>query len=53
MARYRKLNLPTYFAGVNSDLTPRMSGGQVADVEITYPTDPVKQYLRYGSMWMK
>ncbi len=50
VARYKKLNLPTYYAGVNPMLVSTGSNG-VAKVEITYPQDPVKQYLYYGSMY--
>lgn len=50
VARFKKLNLPTYFAGVNPMLT---ASGENADVkvEMSYPRDPVKQYLFYGSMY--
>lgn len=50
VARFRKLNLPTYFAGVNPMLT---STGQSSSmkVQMTYPRDAVKQYLLYGSMY--
>ena len=51
VARYKKLNLPTYFAGVNSDLTAAFdSSGNVTKVSITYPRDYVKQQLRYSAM---
>src|SRR5207237_2288455 len=37
IARYRKLNLPTYWAGVNSELIARMAAdGSVASVAIGY-----------------
>jgi dipeptidyl-peptidase-3 len=52
IARYKALNLPTYWAGINAELT--LGAGkseQAADVEINYPRDAVKQYLRYGSMY--
>jgi len=44
--RYRKLNLPTYWAGINADLD--LKGGTV---EMSYPRDYVKQQLRYAAMW--
>ena len=50
VARYKKLNLPTYFAGVYSMLTASGAGASVK-VQMTYPSDPVKQYLFYGSMY--
>jgi dipeptidyl-peptidase-3 len=46
VARYKKLNLPTYFAGVNPMLT-----SNAGKIEMSYPRDPVKQYLFYGSMY--
>jgi dipeptidyl-peptidase-3 len=52
VARYKALNLPTYWAGINAELTAKMGqGGQVTNVEISYPRDAVKQYLNYGSMY--
>jgi len=52
VARYRKLNLPTYWAGLNADLTPRWGkDAQIEKVEISYPRDPVRQYLNYGAMY--
>ena len=54
LARYRKLNLPTYFAGVNAHLTARLGkNGEVEKVEIRYLDDPVAQYLAYGAMYDK
>ncbi len=46
VARYKSLNLPTYWAGVNPWLTQKNGS-----VEISYPQDAVKQYLRYGAMY--
>ena len=46
VARYKALNLPTYWAGVNPELTEKNG-----DVDISYPRDEVKQYLRYGAMY--
>ena len=46
--RYKKLDLPTFWSGVNPDLIPRFgAGGRIDDVEIVYPRDIVKQQLRY------
>jgi dipeptidyl-peptidase-3 len=54
LARYRKLNLPTYFAGVNAHLTARFGkNGEIEKVEIDYLQDPVLQYLDYGAMYDK
>jgi dipeptidyl-peptidase-3 len=54
LARYRKLNLPTYFAGVNARLTARIGkNGEVEKVEINYLQDPARQYVGYGAMYDK
>jgi dipeptidyl-peptidase-3 len=42
LARYKKLNLPTYFAGINADVT---------QTTISYPRDYVKQQLSYSAMY--
>jgi len=46
LARYQALDLPTYWAGVNPELT--ISG---TSVKIQYLADPVRQYLNYASMY--
>jgi dipeptidyl-peptidase-3 len=52
--RYKKLNLPTYFTGINADLTAQMdAAGRVTKVDISYPRDYVKQQLGYSAMWGK
>jgi dipeptidyl-peptidase-3 len=57
MARYRKLDIPTYWAGINPELTaPELtasldSAGKVGKVEISYPRDFVKQQLGYSAMY--
>jgi len=49
VARYRKLNLPTYWAGINPELKATFgSGAALAKVDILYPRDVVHQYLRYA-----
>jgi hypothetical protein len=54
LARYQKLNLPTYFAGINAHLTASFGkNGEVNRVEISYFDDPVAQYLSYGAMYDK
>jgi dipeptidyl-peptidase-3 len=50
VARYKRLNLPTYFAGVYPMLIT--SGSDTAmKVDMSYPRDVVKQHLLYGSMY--
>ena len=52
LARYQKLDLPTYFAGVNAHLTAILNkDSEVAKVDLTYYSDPVAQYLDYGAMF--
>jgi dipeptidyl-peptidase-3 len=51
VARYDKLNIPTYWCGVNSDVTPVMRGGSVVAAQISYPRDFVKQQLSYARMY--
>jgi dipeptidyl-peptidase III len=54
VARYKQLDLPTYWAGVNPTLTAQIdASGNVTKVSIAYPRDAVKQYLLYGSMYGK
>ena len=49
--RYKKLNVPTYYAGINSDLTAQFDGaGKVTKVEISYPRDYVKQQMAYSAI---
>jgi dipeptidyl-peptidase-3 len=51
VARYKQLNLPTYFAGINADLTAQFDAkGNVTKVTIGYPRDFVKQQLSYSKM---
>jgi dipeptidyl-peptidase-3 len=52
VARYQKLNVPAYWSGINSDLTPRFDGaGNITSVTISYPRDYVKQQLGYAAMY--
>ena len=52
VARYTQLNLPTYWAGINPELTAQLdAAGNVTSVQITYPRDAVRQYLSYGRMY--
>ncbi len=53
-ARFEKLGLPSYWAGINSRLTARFGKtGEIEKVEISYPADPVSQYLNYAAMYDK
>jgi dipeptidyl-peptidase-3 len=50
--RYKRLNLPTYWAGVNTSVRARVgSSGAVSAVGISYRRDAVRQYLEYGRMY--
>jgi dipeptidyl-peptidase-3 len=50
--RYARLNVPTYWCGINADLTARFdSAGKVTAVTHSYPRDYVKQQLSYASMY--
>jgi len=52
VARYRSLNLPTYYAGINPELTARLdANGNVTAVQVAYPRDAVRQYLGYSRMY--
>ncbi len=52
VARYKQLNLPTYWAGINPELTARLDGnGKATSVQIAYPRDAVRQYLGYARMY--
>ncbi len=52
VARYKALNLPTYWAGINAELTAQLDGkGGVAKVAISYPRDFVKQQMAYSAMY--
>ncbi|HWC95161.1 MAG TPA: hypothetical protein VG456_00390 [Candidatus Sulfopaludibacter sp.] len=47
LARYQKLNLPTYWCGVNTDLRLEPGG----KVSMSYPRDVAKQQLGYAAMY--
>ncbi len=52
LARYEKLNLPTYWAGINPELKATFGkDGHVAKVEMSYPRDFVGQQLGYSAMY--
>ena len=44
LQRYKGLDLPSYWCGINPDLLP---GNSPTDIKIVYPRDMVKQQLRY------
>jgi len=50
--RYKKLNLPTYWAGINPALEAKAGpNGEISSVAISYPRDYVKQQLGYAAMY--
>ncbi|MGD0299841.1 MAG: peptidase M49 [Bryobacteraceae bacterium] len=52
VARYQKLNLPTYWAGINPEIQASIDAqGKISKVEISYPRDYVKQQLGYSQMY--
>jgi hypothetical protein len=52
VARYKKLNLPTYWAGINTRLSASLGPKKgVPVITIGYPRDAVRQYLEYGAMY--
>jgi dipeptidyl-peptidase-3 len=54
VARYKKLDLPVYWAGINSDLIAHFgANGEVTSVEISYPRDFAKQQLALAAMYGK
>ena len=52
VARYKKLNLPSYWAGVNAKLSSSPGPKKnVPVITIEYPRDAVRQYLEYAAMY--
>ena len=52
VARYQKLDIPTYWCGINATLAPKLdSAGKVTAVGIAYPRDFVRQQLSYAAMY--
>ena len=52
VARFAKLDLPTYWDGIYSRLTPRLDqAGAVQGVGVSYPSDPLGQYMSYAAMY--
>jgi dipeptidyl-peptidase-3 len=46
--RFSKLNMAPYGGFINPIYTPVVENGEIVDIKIEYPTDYVKQMLRYG-----
>ncbi len=54
VARYKQLNIPTYWAGIYSSLDAAFDAkGNVKSVAIEYPHDVARQYLGYAAMYDK
>ena len=52
VSRYQKLNLPTYWTGINSDLHAHIdAGGNASNVTISYPRDFREQRLSWAAMY--
>ncbi len=52
--RYKKLDLPTYYAGINVDLKAQFDDkGNVTKVVMTDPPDYATQQLQYSAMYAK
>jgi dipeptidyl-peptidase-3 len=52
VARYLKLGLPTYWAGINSRLSAQFGpDGRIQTVHLNYPHSVEQQYLDYASMY--
>jgi dipeptidyl-peptidase-3 len=52
VARYKALNLPTYWAGVNPELDAELdANGNVVSVKLSHTGSAVRQYLQYGAMY--
>jgi len=52
VARYQKLGLPTYWAGINSLFSAQFGpDGKIQAVHLSYPRSVEQQYLAYGSMY--
>ncbi|MGZ4789954.1 MAG: dipeptidyl-peptidase 3 family protein, partial [Terriglobales bacterium] len=52
VARYKSLNTPTYWAGINPMLTAKLGkNSSIESVTISYPQSAITQYLTYGAMY--
>ena len=51
VTRYKQLDLPTFWSGINPDLVPHFGqNGRIDDVDIAYSRDIVRQQLRYAEI---
>jgi dipeptidyl-peptidase-3 len=48
--RYKVLDIPVYWVGVNARLNAKPAGGGM-NVDMIYPRNAVHQFLYYGSMY--
>lgn len=54
VTRYEKLELPTYWAGINPSLTAKFGpSGEITRVTVSYPRDFVQQQLSYSAMYAR
>jgi dipeptidyl-peptidase-3 len=54
VARYKQLNIPTYYAGINAWPVAHFDAkGSIGAVEIEYPRDVARHYLNYAAMYDK
>ncbi len=52
VARYKRLNIPTYWCGINADITPKFDAAhKVTGAAISYPRDFVKQQMSYAAIY--
>jgi dipeptidyl-peptidase-3 len=52
VARYKRLDLPTYWAGINPDVIPVVDkAGKITGATLSYPRDLARQRLEWGAMY--
>ncbi len=51
VTRYKTLDTPSYWAGLNPELKGGMVNGKVKSVTMSYPGSAIHQYVFYGSMY--
>ncbi len=51
--RYKALDIPTYWVGINAQLNAEPEKGKAMNVGMIYPRSAVHQFLYYGSMYSK
>ncbi len=51
LARYAKLDLPSYYGFIQPKLTPVERDGEIVDVTISYPEDFAEQQLEYAEKY--